>query len=84
MSTVVQSSIVALLVVAAAIYATWLLMPARARLRIARWMLRRISAGTAEPGPVRRLLQSRLQKTAGRAEAGCANCPANGTPRFKR
>lgn len=38
MSGWIQNAIVAVLVVAAAIYATWLLLPSRSRLRLARWL----------------------------------------------
>ena len=66
----VQNLIVAILVILAAVYATWLLAPARARLRAAQWLLAKLPAHEGKDSMLRRAVL-RLEERANNACAGC-------------
>jgi hypothetical protein len=67
-----QWLVIAPAVALSAAYATWKLMPAQSRLRLARWLSRQTSRG---PAPLARL-GARLEQAALPA-GGCDSCPAS-------
>ena len=67
-----QWLVIAPAVVFSAAYASWKLLPAQSRLRLARWLSRQVSRG---PAPLARL-GARLEQAALPA-GGCDSCPAS-------
>jgi hypothetical protein len=67
-----QWLVIAPAVALSAAYAAWRLMPAQARLRLARWLSRQAARG---PAPLARL-GARLEQAALPA-GGCDSCPAS-------
>jgi hypothetical protein len=77
MNAVMQQGLVAVLVVAAALFAAWRLAPDATRLRMLVWLLRHVSA----EGAVGSMLRTRI---AALTASGCANCSSNATGSRKK
>jgi hypothetical protein len=75
---VAETLLVALIVLAAALFSAWKLMPARWRLRVLVALDRRAARRPALAALRARVIAPRLAKAAG---AGCGGCAANTQPR---